>query len=199
MDKHQQRQLAYAARNAQPDKDLVSEQIMAGFMAQPCYQTARTVLWYVHCRSEVRTLSALTTALQGDKRIVVPYCTEDADGNRCLGLWHLRRIDELQAGTWGILEPPPSRWLEAEKIVQAHELDLLMVPGVAFDSRGGRLGNGAGYYDRLLVGLRPDTVTLGVGFQCQMLPDIVKQAHDQLLDFVLTERQLYACCKAPGG
>lgn len=196
MDKHQQRQLAYAVRNAQPEKELASEQIMARFMAQPCYQTARTVLWYVHCRSEVRTLGALRSALNGDKRIAVPYCTEDVDGNRCLGLWHLRRIDELQAGTWGILEPPRSRWLEAGRVVQAHELDLLMVPGVAFDSRGGRLGNGAGYYDRLLAELRPDAVKVGVGFQCQILPDIVRQPHDQAMDFVLTERQLYACRKA---
>jgi 5-formyltetrahydrofolate cyclo-ligase len=65
MDKQQQRQLAYLARNAQVDKDKISATICQRIIELPEYQQAETVLWYVHCRSEVRTLSALNRELQG--------------------------------------------------------------------------------------------------------------------------------------
>lgn len=193
MDKQQQRQQAYAARQAQPDKDALSERICRNFMAQPWYEAANTVLWYAHCRTEVRTLPALQQALNGYKRTAVPYCTVDNAANKVLGLWHLQALDELQPGMWNILEPPKQRWQEAERKVEPVELDLLMVPGVAFDSRGGRLGNGAGYYDRLLANVRPDALKVGVCFQSQLLPGIVMQPHDQRMDFVLTEQSLFDC------
>lgn len=191
MDKAGQRQIAYAARNAQPDKDAVSADICQRVVEQSGYQSAQTVLWYVHCRSEVRTLPALSEALAGDKRIIVPYCTVDAAGEKVLGLWHLTAIDELQPGMWQILEPPRERWLEQRKQVGVEELDAVIVPGVAFDEQGGRLGNGAGYYDRLLQKVRPDTVLAAVCYQAQMLPQITMDAHDVTMDFVVTERAIY--------
>lgn len=193
MDKQQQRQQAYVVRLAQADKALHSERICKSFMAQSWYAAANTVLWYLHCRTEVRTLPALTLALNGTQRIVVPYCALDELGQRVLGLWHLHSLDELQPGTWNILEPPKQRWQDAERKVEPTELDVLMVPGVAFDRRGGRLGNGAGYYDRLLASLRPDALKVGVAFQSQLLADIVMQPHDQRMDFVLTEQALFDC------
>lgn len=191
MDKQELRRLAYAARNAQPDKDTVSAQICRHFVNQPWYQSARTVMWYLHCRSEVRTLAALERALRSDKRIVVPYCTVDDSGERCLGLWHLQAISELQPGMWNILEPPRERWLEPAKRIDAEELDAVMVPGVAFDAMGGRLGNGAGYYDRLLRRVRPDAVLAGVCYQSQMFPSVPMESHDRYMDVVVTEHMIF--------
>lgn len=191
MSKQQQRQIAYAARNAQANKDAVSTEICRRFISQPWYEEAETVLWYVHCRSEVRTLPALRQQLSLDKRIVVPYCTVDDNGGRCLGLWHLQAIDELQPGMWNIPEPPTERWTEAAKLIRPEELDSIMVPGVAFDSRGGRLGNGAGYYDRLLQQVRSDTVLAGVCYQSQLLPLISMEDHDVYMDLVITEEAIY--------
>lgn len=192
MDKQQQRQLAYAARNAQPDKDAASAEICKRVVSQRGYRQAETVLWYLHCRSEVRTLPALPQQLASNKRIAVPYCTVNDKGQRCLGLWHLQAIDELQPGMWNILEPPPERWLEPEKLIRPQELDLIVVPGVAFDSQGSRLGNGAGYYDRLLSQVRPDTVLTGVCYQSQLLPNIPMESHDVYMDVVITEQAIYA-------
>ena len=194
MDKVQQRKQAYAARQAQTDKDELSRRICSRFVAQPWYAAAKTVLWYVHCRSEVRTVQCLSQALaEGRQRIVVPYCTQDEEGRRQLGLWWLNSLDELQPGMWNILEPPRQRWQEAERMIAPAELDLVMVPGVAFDRQGGRLGNGAGYYDRLLGKLRADAVSVGVCYQSQLLPEVIMQAHDQRMDFVLTEQALFDC------
>ncbi|QPK64757.1 5-formyltetrahydrofolate cyclo-ligase [Methylomonas sp. LL1] len=191
MDKQQQRQLAYAARNGQPDKDIVSAEICRRVISQPWYAEADTILWYLHCRSEVRTLPAVIAQLAGDKRIAVPYCTVDQHGDKCLGLWHLQALDELQPGMWNILEPPPERWREPAKQISPNQLDVVIVPGVAFDSEGGRLGNGAGYYDRLLRQVRPDTLLAGVCYQSQLLPAITMQSHDVYMDRVITERTFY--------
>ncbi|MGR8930800.1 MAG: 5-formyltetrahydrofolate cyclo-ligase [Gammaproteobacteria bacterium] len=191
MTKAQLRQAAYAARNGQPDKETVSAAICNRLINQPWYIDAKTVMWYGHCRSEVRTLSALQQELHSEKRIVVPYCTIDEQGGKCLGLWLLEALKELEPGMWNILEPPRERWLEPEKQVKPQELDVIMVPGVAFDSQGGRLGNGAGYYDGLLRQVRPDTILAGVCYQSQLMADIPMESHDVYMNVVITENAIY--------
>ena len=95
-------------------------------------------------------------ALASGQKIVVPYCTVDDSGANKLGLWWLQSMDELVVGKWNILEPPKERWEEPGKIVDALELDIVIVPGVGFSRGGGRMGNGQGYYDRLLERVKPD-------------------------------------------
>lgn len=192
MNKAEQRQIAYAARNAQADKDAISAEICRRVVEQPWYRAARTVMWYLHCRSEVRTLPAVATELKSGKLIVIPYCTVDNEGHKQLGLWQLEAVDELQPGMWNILEPPRARWLEPAKQVGADELDVVIVPGVAFDRQGGRLGNGAGYYDRLLEKVRADAVLAAVCYEEQLLPQVVMDKHDVFMDFVVTEQAIYS-------
>jgi len=190
--KPQQRRLAYDARNAQPKKAEVSAKILDHVYQSHQYQEAGTVLWYLHCRSEVQTLQAVQAALlRQDKKIVIPYCTKDADDNPRLGLWHLECLDELVNGTWGILEPPRKRWGEAGKEVSPNELDLLITPGVAFDENGGRLGNGAGYYDRLFTQLRADTHLMAVCYASQLVPQVTMLQYDVYMDSVVTENNVY--------
>lgn len=191
IDKAQQRRQAYDARNAQRDKDAVSREIVDKFLVHAAYRQAKTVMFYLHCRSEVRTRDRVREQLSGDKHVVVPYCTKDADGQNRLGLWKLEDLQELQPGMWGILEPPKVRWGESGKEIAPEALDLVMVPGVAFDRRGGRLGNGAGYYDRLLKSVGKDTVLIGMCFEAQIMPEIVMEAHDIYMDYVITETAIY--------
>jgi 5-formyltetrahydrofolate cyclo-ligase len=139
----------------------------------------------------MRTLPALQQQLAGNKRIVVPFCTVDDFDNRCLGLWLLEDVAELKPGMWNIQEPPRERWQEAGKILKPDELDAVIVPGVAFDQYGGRLGNGAGYYDRLLQCVRPDTVLAGVCYQSQIVSSVPMQSHDVFMNFVITEQTIY--------
>ena len=89
------RRAAYNARNAQADKDAVSAAAVDRLLALPEYQAAHTVMWYIDCRSELRTRQALPTGLAGGQRIVVPYCTVDEQGANKLGLWLLQSMDEL--------------------------------------------------------------------------------------------------------
>ncbi|MGH8549337.1 MAG: 5-formyltetrahydrofolate cyclo-ligase [Methylococcales bacterium] len=191
LQKRALRERAYSARDAQSDKEQNSAWICKAFTSLPAFQNAETILLYLSCRSEVRTRETVHAALGGEKRIVIPYCTLDDAGRNKLGLWWLESLDELIPGMWNILEPPKSRRGESGKEIDPRNLDLIMVPGVAFDVRGGRLGNGQGYYDRLLAAVRPDCELIGVGFESQIFEEIPMGSFDIRLDGVITEKHFY--------
>ncbi len=185
------RRQAYDARNAQENKDEVSKAIIERFVSLPEYAVAQTVMWYLDVRSEVRTRHQVGDALDTGKRIIVPYCTVDESGANKLGLWHLTRMEELVVGKWKILEPPKERWGEPGKEVEPRDLDLVMVPGVGFARDGARLGNGQGYYDRLLNEVRPDARLIALAYACQMFPELPVGPHDVFMDKVITEKAVH--------
>jgi 5-formyltetrahydrofolate cyclo-ligase len=178
------REQARKNRVAQKDKDEVSRGICAAFTALPAYQAARTVMWYVDAGSEVRTRHTLPDALTHGKRVVVPWCVVETNE---LELFLLEDMTELVEGAYKILEPKAELRDLPAKTVRPEELDLVMVPGTAFDPRGGRMGQGKGYYDRLLARARPDAPLVALAFDCQMFPDIPVAPHDVFMDLVLTE------------
>ncbi len=189
--KNAMRRAAYDARNAQADKDLLSEQAVARLLELPQYQSATTVMWYIDCRSELRTQHALPRALESEKRIVVPYCTVDENGDNKLGLWRLDSMSELVVGKWKILEPPRESWGDPRKEVQPHDLDFVIVPGVGFSREGARMGNGQGYYDRLLDQVRESCVLAALCYESQLFDDLIVGPHDVFMDLVITERAVY--------
>jgi len=125
------REKAHAARNAQPEKDALSRQIVDRFMGLPEYARARSVMFYVDVRSEVRTRQHFPDALASGKRIIIPYCV---DGE--LELFHLESMDELSVGMYKILEPKVELRAVPAKRIAVEELDLIMVPGVALIAVG---------------------------------------------------------------
>ncbi len=180
------REQAHANRRDQDRKDELSREIVARFMQLPEYAAAQTVMFYVDVRTEVRTRHDLQTALDSGKKIVVPWCL---DGE--LELFHLENMDELEVGMYKILEPRSElREVEA-KSVAVEALDLVMVPGVAFDRRGARMGHGKGYYDKLLQHARADAPLVALAFECQLFPEIPTESHDIFMDKILTERETY--------
>ncbi len=185
------RRAAYDARNAQENKDEVSQVAVATLVGLPEYKAAQTVLWYLDCRSELRTRQVLPEALASGKRIIVPYCTVDERGDNKLGLWWLKALDELVIGKWKILEPPRDRWGDPEREMQPQQMDLVVVPGVGFGRDGARMGNGQGYYDRLLGSVRPDCPLIGLCYECQLFDNLIVDAHDVFMDKVVTERAVY--------
>lgn len=90
----------------------------------------------------------------------------------------------LQLGYRGVREPSGPR-------IDTEVVDVAVVPGVAFDPHGGRLGHGGGHYDRLLAQLPEDTLRVGVCFACQVVPRVPRAAHDEPVDVVITERARY--------
>lgn len=185
-DKRQLRRLALARRRRQADHVSLSGRILERLVARPEFVAARSVLWYVSAGSEVATWDALRLALTGDRQLAVPYCEGDV-----LQLVWLKSIDELEPGQFGIHEPRPALRRLADRRLDVTQVDLIVLPGVAFDARGARLGHGRGYYDRLLQKARPDTPLFAPAFECQMFERVPTEPHDVLLDLVITERQVY--------
>ena len=184
--KQEIRTAAHANRKAQADKEGVSGVIVDRFINLPEYAAAKTVMFYVDVRDEVRTRQALPEAIQGNKRIVSPYCV---DGE--LELFHLESMDELEIGMYKILEPKAELRTVDAKRLQPEDLDLVMVPGVAFDRQGGRTGHGKGYYDKLLEHARAAAPLIALAFECQMFPEIPCGSHDIYMDKVVTELAVY--------
>jgi 5-formyltetrahydrofolate cyclo-ligase len=181
------REQARKNRVAQKNKDEISQQICAAFTALPTYQAATTVMWYVDAGSEVRTRHTLPAALTHGKRVVVPWCVVETNQ---LELFWLEDMSELVEGAYKILEPKDDLRLLPTKTVRPEDLDLVMVPGTAFDPRGGRMGQGKGYYDRLLGRARLDAPLVALAFDCQIFDEIPVAGHDVFMDLVLTESRV---------
>jgi 5-formyltetrahydrofolate cyclo-ligase len=175
-----------ARRETQQEADLLSRRIWDKMLALPQFASARTVMTYLDIGSEVRTRAYLPELWQLGKRVVVPYCMA-----REIRLFQLKNMDELSTGTWQILEPKPEWLLRMDRRVDAAELDLIVVPGVAFDRYGDRLGLGKGYYDRFLQRVRPDAVKISPAFECQLVDKIPVLPHDVRVDMVITENAVY--------
>ena len=180
------RKAAHAARKAQQDKDGVSQRITDRVMQLNEYAGADCVMWYVDVRDEVRTAHALPDAIASGKKIVIPYCVEGE-----LELFHLEAMNELETGMYKILEPREELREIAPKRIDVSELDLILVPGVAFDARGGRTGHGKGYYDKLLENAKSETPLVALAFECQMFEAIPMQDHDIFMDKIVTEAKVY--------
>ena len=155
------RRAAYDARNAQPDKDEVSQPAVASLMELPEYHAAKTVLWYLDCRSELRTRHALSD--RAGERQTHHRPVLHGGRSRREQAWPV-----VASGAWMNWSSASGRFSSRrasgggsrEGVSQPEEIDLVIVPGVGFSRDGGRMGNGQGYYDRLL---RPRAARLPAG------------------------------------
>jgi 5-formyltetrahydrofolate cyclo-ligase len=132
----------------------------------PEFAAARTVAGYVAMRKELDVAATLASATQAGKRAVLPRMREE-------GLtFHVYLPGEtLEENDWGVLEPAAA----AEQVALA-DIDLLLVPALALDLRGMRIGYGKSFYDRLLAGARG--VSVGVVYDFQLLAEVPNEAHD---------------------
>jgi 5-formyltetrahydrofolate cyclo-ligase len=152
--------------------------------ALPCYQHARTILGYLAFDHEVLTDGLMRQAMASGKELILPMVLSDRQEMALYVVEDLGR--DVAPGYRGILEPQPRR----TRAVPPEAIELALIPGVAFDLRGGRLGFGAGLYDRLLSRLSVGVPTLGLAFDFQVIPRLPLQSHDVLLGAIVTESRL---------
>jgi len=164
----------------------LSEAVCQKVLASRFFQEARTLMIYLDFRNEVMTRGIIEAAWRQSKRTAVPVCRREPFG---LIASELFSFEDLTPGTWGILEPKA----DCLRPVPPAELDLVLVPGVAFDLQGNRLGYGAGYYDRFLTTIRPDCVTAALAFEEQVLPRIEAESHDVPVQWVITPERVVRC------
>jgi 5-formyltetrahydrofolate cyclo-ligase len=154
-----------------------SSAVVAGIRAEACYRRAGDVLLYLPFGSEVDP----TALLSDDKRF---HLTRTWPGSRNLTL-HPYDPEALETHPLGYRQPRA----DAQGTDPA-AIDLVLVPGLVFDRRGGRLGYGGGYYDRLLPTLPADTPRVGVTLYALVVPALPSEAYDVAMTHLATERGL---------
>jgi 5-formyltetrahydrofolate cyclo-ligase len=162
---------------------LLSETLCQQLQDSSVWQQAQTVLVYMAFRQEP-DLSGLLTQAEQSHQWGLPRCVgQDLVWHR----WHPQQLEVLQPSQYGILEPPPHL-----PCLEAKEVDLILVPAVACDRNGFRLGYGGGYYDRLLSSPAWSMIpTIGIVFDQAYLDHLPADPWDQPLDAICTEEGLF--------
>ncbi|MBT3605836.1 MAG: 5-formyltetrahydrofolate cyclo-ligase [Candidatus Latescibacteria bacterium] len=185
MDKDELRQVMGQKRDQAPAHYIykVQEAICERMVVWSVFQAAQLVASYVSVRKEVDTHRLIEHALKVGKRVCVPV----TEGKGVMVFQELLSLDELKPARFGLMEPE----YDADRIVAPACLDLMMVPGVAFDRQGNRLGFGGGYYDRYLT--HCDATYVGLAYGFQVVDDIPTEGHDVRLDWLVTEHEVISC------
>jgi 5-formyltetrahydrofolate cyclo-ligase len=145
----------------------------------PGFQTARLVLLYASFKSEADTLQLIRHCLMQGKRVSVPK----VDRERVeLLLYEIKSLEDLVTGYFGIPEPTAS----VDRLTRVQDMDLIIVPGVAFDPQCNRLGYGKGFYDKLLRLKRSPAIALA--YEEQMVASIPAESHDIKMDGIITDK-----------
>ena len=158
------------------------------FLSLPQTAAASTLLLYHGMGTEPDTVRLLEPLWALGKRVCLPRCLPGKQMEARL----VQRESILIPHRWGMLEPGTDCAL-----VTPEEIDLVLVPGLAFDHSGGRLGQGGGFYDRWLAGF--SGVTAGLCRDLVLLDRVPREAHDRSVDLVVTETGLYGPSQNKGG
>ncbi|MHB8156161.1 MAG: 5-formyltetrahydrofolate cyclo-ligase [Desulfocucumaceae bacterium] len=161
-----------------------SKTIMEKIIASEEYLKSSHLMVYVDFRNEVRTERLILHALAHGKRVSVPIT--DIKGKKLTPSGLQDYPGDLEPGAWGILEPKKY----CVRPVDPGDLDMVLVPGVAFDAGGNRLGYGGGFYDRFLPGTRPGTVYLAPAFEVQMVNNVLPGPLDVPVHVIVTEKRV---------
>jgi 5-formyltetrahydrofolate cyclo-ligase len=159
---------------------VLSTAAVAQLLARPEFQRARRILGYLPLWDELDLSAALEAALQSGKTVALPrYLPEQ---NSYCAAVVTESFASLSPGAFGIPEPSASA-----AIMPLNQLDFVLVPGVAFDLSGRRLGRGKGFYDRLLANVNgADCIQCGIAADEQILPGIPAEPHDISMNLIIT-------------
>jgi 5-formyltetrahydrofolate cyclo-ligase len=178
MPKRSVRNRLLTERKSRPDEACIASslEIQRRFLQSSWFQHSDCLALYSAIHNEVRTDKIFSQSLDVGKILVYPRVKDD-------DLEFVEVLDQadLAPGPFGVLEP------QGDRLVSTEDLDLIVVPGVAFDRNGHRLGYGRGFYDRALALCRSDCVKVGFAYDFQLLGSLPVAQHDQKLSVLMTE------------
>ncbi|MBM9512647.1 5-formyltetrahydrofolate cyclo-ligase [Desulfogranum marinum] len=146
-------------------------------------QSTKCFFVYVDYRSEVQTNKIIDFILQQGGIVCVPAVVSQRA--KMVAVQIKSPAIDLAPGFKGILEPLPE--LLHHCIVDAENIDVAVIPGIAFDKNGGRIGYGGGYYDRFLQNDAPQALRVGLAYKLQMISTIPMESHDIFMDYIICE------------
>ena len=146
------------------------------------YRRANVIMTYLDFRNEVKTGELIQRTMKMGKKIAVP--ATDKEKVRLIPSLLMAFPDDLSPGAWGILEPAPG----CLRPVKLDEIEIVIVPGVAFDEKGNRIGYGMGFFDRFLMQI--NAFSIAPVFEIQIRPAFSPKAHDHPMDCLVTEERI---------
>ena len=175
MDKVTLRKKIREQKRAMTEAQIVSasQRLAELFLNSEFYRDATTIYGYLPYNQEVRTVPMLERAMKEGKRVAVPKCYGDE-----MKFIFMDDLSKVEKGYAGIPEPI------ADEPVADDKTALVLMPGLAFDPEGHRIGYGGGFYDKFLAA-EPNHPTLALCYEFQMLPRLETQEHDIPVDYVL--------------
>lgn len=177
------KELLYRLRKLDSIKCAVDSQtVVERILALPAYQQAERVMLYLNMPGEVSLDGVATDALRQGKKVYVPVCLGKEQPS-IMEAGRLMRLDAVVQGPLSIRTLAPGY-----TGVLPSSLDLVLIPGVAFDEQGHRLGRGAGYYDRFL-GKINILKRYGIAWEYQLMPTVPIDEHDKLMGTIITEQR----------
>jgi 5-formyltetrahydrofolate cyclo-ligase len=147
------------------------------------YRTARTVIAYIAGENEIPTAALVEDIVTSGRQLYLP---QSAHGERFV---HWRPGEALASGRGGVLEPLAGTPLQPDTPA------LALVPLVAWDRHGTRLGRGGGFYDRIFAGALRSILRVGLAYEFQQSPELPREPWDVPLDYVITERRIVQCVR----
>jgi 5-formyltetrahydrofolate cyclo-ligase len=145
---------------------------------------SQVVLLYMHANGEVVTNDIIKRCFESNKIVALPVFDIT---KHTMQLMRVDNLDsDLKPGPRGVPEPDP----ECCKIVPIDCIDIAIIPGVAFDEKGGRIGSGKGYYDRLIPKLSITTRKVALALESQIIQQAPVESHDKHVDIVITEKRI---------
>ena len=166
--------------------EVKSEAILQNVLKTPEYIEADNILLYADHHNEVITRGIFEDALMRKKRVYFPKA--DSFTNTMV-FYRTASAAQLEKGFMGILEPKEN--IQLRYRFCANEDTLVILPGVAFDTAGFRIGYGKGYYDKFLSSKR-QLSTMALAFACQIVEELPREAHDIKMDKIVTEEIIYS-------
>ena len=145
---------------------------------------AKIALLYVNSDNEVQTENIIKRSYQYNKIVVLPTFDPEKFEMSLMKVDHFAK--DLVPGPRNVLEPDATRC----KAVPMERIDIAIIPGVAFDEKGGRIGTGRGYYDRLIPNLAITTRKVALTFEEQIVAQIPMESHDKHVDIIITDKRI---------
>ena len=162
-----------------------SQSITEKLLSMECIKKANIIMLYLDFNNEVKTDKLIIKLLSLRKTVAAPVTIKDEKKLIPFKITNLK--DGITIGSYSIREPKqiPSNELNVA------DIDILIVPAVAYDKNCYRLGYGGGFYDRFIKLLRDDVITIGIAFDLQVFDSIPKEDHDMQLNYIITENNTY--------
>lgn len=160
------------------EKQIMDNKIFANVINSNEYKNSDNIFLFVSYNSEVDTHKIINYSLKHGKRIFLPKVISRKAGMEII---EIKSFSDLEKSKYGILEP------SGENYASPEDIDVVFAPGLAFDKKGGRLGYGAGFYDRYLTLLKKSTSKIGLCYSVQVIENVPMEEYDIKMNGIITD------------